>query len=187
MDFSTTERNGFKAAFLMFWLSYKSNTRSEDELKDAAERLLKGCEEHYRAGVTRIARIGGVIPPDDAEDFKYRALSLLDLPDSETFKQACSDLVHDYPKTKDWMAWWARDANAKLLFRSERAMESKLAETLPDTNNAEESMHWKIYRAVGKFHLLIAGLVALYAFAEHYFKLYKAALGEYYQCSGFKM
>lgn len=47
-------------------------------------------------------------------------------------------------------------------------MDPKLARSLPETTNAEEAMHWKIYAGLGKKLPLMDGLVGLYAFVRHY-------------------
>ncbi|KAF4620872.1 hypothetical protein D9613_000021 [Agrocybe pediades] len=130
MDFSQAERNGFKAGFVSFWLSYPDDSRSEEELREAVQRLLKGCKEHWRAAITRIARITGVVPPDQHGDFTARAEQLPNLPNAASFRSACAELVKDYPKAKDWMSWWTREDNASLLFGSELAMDRDLSRSL---------------------------------------------------------
>ncbi|TFK79454.1 hypothetical protein K466DRAFT_460510, partial [Polyporus arcularius HHB13444] len=60
VDFSEAERNGFIAAFIQFRQS-EGSTRTADDLKAAAEGLLKGCKQHFRSGITRLTWIGGVI------------------------------------------------------------------------------------------------------------------------------
>ncbi|KAJ7703657.1 hypothetical protein B0H17DRAFT_872502, partial [Mycena rosella] len=63
VDFSTAERNGFILAYVDFWLQHASNARSIDELCDAAPKLLKGCEQHFRNQITRVKKISGVVDP----------------------------------------------------------------------------------------------------------------------------
>ncbi|KAF8956009.1 hypothetical protein BDZ97DRAFT_1764147 [Flammula alnicola] len=53
MDFSEAEREGWILAFIDLWILRRDNHRTEDELRKAAECLLRGCQEHFRAGVTR--------------------------------------------------------------------------------------------------------------------------------------
>ncbi|TFK80602.1 hypothetical protein K466DRAFT_456005, partial [Polyporus arcularius HHB13444] len=60
VDFSEAERLGFIAAFVQFRQS-QGSTRTADDLKAAAEGLLKGCKQHFRAGIARLTRMGGVI------------------------------------------------------------------------------------------------------------------------------
>ena len=91
MDFSEAERSGFIAAFIEFW-TLRSDSRTHDELSAAAGRLLRGCEEHFRAGVTRVARINGAVPPDLKDAFTERALGLLRCSSSEEF-QRCASLI----------------------------------------------------------------------------------------------
>ncbi|KAF8059496.1 hypothetical protein FPV67DRAFT_1357277, partial [Lyophyllum atratum] len=57
------ERLGFINAFVEFWSGRADDNRSRDELYHAATNLLRGCQEHFRAGVTRVSRISGAVPP----------------------------------------------------------------------------------------------------------------------------
>lgn len=168
MDFSEAERSGFILAFVEFWLLQPNNTRTEEELHETAERLLKGCQEHFRAGVTRISRMTGVIPPEKVEAFKKRALALLKLKNSEEFIHQASLLVRDFPSIKYWMQWWMRPAHASMLFESERKMDIEIWDSIPDTNNAEEAMNWKLYSACGRDHAFLEGMRNLYAVAHYY-------------------
>ncbi|KAF9522542.1 hypothetical protein CPB83DRAFT_917241, partial [Crepidotus variabilis] len=77
MDFSEAERGGFIEGFVSFWLERSDNTRNERELLEAAALLLRGCREHFRAGVTRISRAGAIIPVPRQEEFVRRAVGLL--------------------------------------------------------------------------------------------------------------
>ncbi|RPD52543.1 hypothetical protein L226DRAFT_433390, partial [Lentinus tigrinus ALCF2SS1-7] len=62
VDFSEAERNGFIDAFIEFRQN-EGTTRSVDDLRSSAQGLLRGCRQHFNSGVTRLSRIGGVIPP----------------------------------------------------------------------------------------------------------------------------
>ena len=110
---------------------------------------MKGCREHYHAGVTHVSCISGAIPAGMADAFKKRALALLDLPSSEEFVSQAALLVRDFPKLASWMEWWARPVHASMLFELERKMDIELWESLPPTNNPEEAMHWKLYSTCG--------------------------------------
>ena len=178
MDFSQAERGGFIRAFIEFWMARSDNTRTRQELQVAAEHLLKGCREHFRANVTRISRISGIIPPEKAEEFVRRALSLLDAPDSREFVQQAELLVRDFPLILPWMGWWMRPSIASMLFESERKMDIDVWESMPADNNAEESMHWRLYQACGRDHELIEGLYALARVADHFKQQYEHAQGK---------
>lgn len=180
MDFSEAERVGFIKAFISFWLQRPENKRTSNELQVAAESLLKGCREHYRAGVTRIGRMSAVIHPDRSDAFKRRAMSLLDLGNSDEFLTQVQFILSDFPKLKPWIDWWMRPSHASLLFESERKMDIDLWNSIPDTNNAEESMHWKLYSACGRDHLFLEGIHSLYSVAAYYEKLYNAATSKFY-------
>lgn len=62
MDFSEAEHSGFTHGFIIFWIAQQDNTQNWQELQAAAECLLKGCHEHYHAGVTHVSHISGAVP-----------------------------------------------------------------------------------------------------------------------------
>ncbi|EDR15479.1 uncharacterized protein LACBIDRAFT_321327 [Laccaria bicolor S238N-H82] len=162
MDFSEAESSGFTRGFIVFWMAQPDNTRNRQELQVAAEHLLKGCREHYCAGVTRVSRISGVISPAMADVFITRALGLLMLPTSAEFTSQALLLVRDFPKLASWMEWWTQPAHVSMLFESERKMDIDLWDSLPADNNTEEAMHWKLYSACGRDHEFLEGMYSPY-------------------------
>ena len=170
MDFSEAECLGFILGFTEFWMTRHDNTQSMKELQDGAEILLQGCQEHFRAGVTRISKISAVIPPDMADTFKHRALSLLDVSDSMEFLSLTSLL--DFPMTKSWLNWWMCESHASMLFLSQRKIKPELWEAILETTNAEEVMHWKMYSAAGRDHGFLQGMHSLYAIAQYYQRIH---------------
>jgi len=180
MDFSKAERSGFIQAFIIFWITYRENNRTEEVLQVAAEGLLKGCQEHYRAGVTRISTMAGVIPPENCNTFKARALGLLDLSTSDEFVHQSSLLVRDFPRLKSWMEGWAHPSHAAMLFNSEHVMDIDIWGSIPKTNNPEEAMNWKLYAACGWDHTFLEGLRCLYAVAGYYERLLAADSSQYH-------
>ncbi len=62
-----------------------------------------------------------------------------------------------------------------MLFGSERVMKQSLWESLADTTNAEEAMHWSFYCAAGKHHTFLDGFLALKKIADTFEKKYNAA------------
>ncbi|OBZ71233.1 hypothetical protein A0H81_08564 [Grifola frondosa] len=145
MDFSEAERGGFIAAFTRFWRVRSDDVRSDDELAEAATKLLKGCRQHFRAGVTRVKSISGVVSPSDVSAFQRHAEALLNAPDIDTFKECANTLLAAFPKVKPWLSWWLRDAHASMLFDSQRKMEPEIWDSIPETTNAEEAMHWTLH------------------------------------------
>lgn len=132
---------------------------------------MKGCQQHFRAGVTRIKRIGGVIPLGQASKFERMAHALLHLEDLESFQAHAAVLATSFPQVAPWLEWWLRDSHARMLFLPYRSMDTALWDSLPETTNAEEAMHWKIYAGIGQDQTFLAGLESLYAFAGHYERL----------------
>lgn len=163
LDFSAAQRKGFIDAFVEYWLRRRS-TRTEDELRVTAGRIIKGCSEHFRTGVTRIGSSSAVIPFADADSFKTMAMALLSVKTPDEFVLAASTLRSRFPSVSAWLDWWLREDNAMMLFQSQREMDPTLWNSLPATTNAEEAMHRKIYTTVGSDHELMEGLHSLVAF-----------------------
>jgi hypothetical protein len=59
-------------------------------------------------------------------------------------------------------------SHASMLFLSQRKMKSELWEAIPETMNAEEAMHWKMYSTAGCDHGFLEGMHSLYAIAQYY-------------------
>ncbi|KAG2342537.1 hypothetical protein BDR05DRAFT_912948 [Suillus weaverae] len=150
----------------------------EEELrKNAATGLLKGCQQHFRSQVTRVSKItGAAVSPELRDHFKDRAMSLLDAGTLDEFRRIAQALLDDFPLIEKWLRWWMREQHAKMLFQPFRTTDPVVWTALPSTTNAQEAMHWKLYRAAGKNHRLLDGLVFLFAFALGYEKLAAARL-----------
>ncbi|EPQ59388.1 hypothetical protein GLOTRDRAFT_70775 [Gloeophyllum trabeum ATCC 11539] len=179
VDFSEAQRQGKTQAFIRFWQLRQDNTRSEDELREAASAIVKGCREHFQRGVTRLTRISAVIPFGRATAFEFRVQGLFDAEDLATFGERAALIIKEFPKTEPWLSWWISETHAPLLFPAHRKMKPDLWESIPDTTNAEESMHWKLYAATGRDHVLLEGIRSLYAFSDHYQRLATANLSTY--------
>ncbi|KAJ3925681.1 MAG: hypothetical protein NXY57DRAFT_948889 [Lentinula lateritia] len=175
IDFSQAEREGWIEAFVDIWTSIPSDTRTPEQLRERAQELLKGCREHYRASVSRIKKMIGVVG-NSGDHFENLALGLLDLSSSKEFQQHVGELRASFPLANGWIAWWIREEHASMLFKSQRRMEPALWSSMPDTTNAEEAMHWRLYTAQGKNHTLFTGLQALHTVAKHFHALYDAIL-----------
>lgn len=178
MDFSEAERGGFIEALVSFWCRRSDNERTEAQLRHDAGRILRGCKEHFRSGVTRISRIGGVIPVEQRGSFVQQAIGLLSSPTTADFHQQARQIIQEFPKTAGWLEWWLRPAHASILFESQRVMDIAIWDSIPDTTNAEEAMHWKLYAAAGKNHTFFEGLRSLQAVSQHYEQLFQARLSE---------
>ncbi|KAG2098405.1 uncharacterized protein F5147DRAFT_815847 [Suillus discolor] len=153
--------------FIMFWTN-REDSHSQAELEDAAGALLKGCQQHYWSQVTHVKKISGVIDPAKVDNFQSHALALLLVLDMDTFKQKVASLLHDYPKIKPWLEWWLHDSHAQMLFPPFQKMKTGLFQAMPNSTNAEEVMHAKLYATVGKHYNLMEGLLCLQVFMESF-------------------
>ena len=178
MDFSEAERAGFISAFVEFWSLRSDDARSLEELSAAAGKLLRGCQEHFRAAVTRVSCINGAVPPDMKEAFTNRALALLHCSNTDDFNLRANLIIRDFPPLKSWVKWWMCPAHASMIFESERQMDIKIWESILKTTNAEEAMHWKLYAGCGRDHGFMEGMVSLYKVAEYYQRLLEGCLRE---------
>ncbi|KIK04782.1 hypothetical protein K443DRAFT_4324 [Laccaria amethystina LaAM-08-1] len=174
MDFSEAERSGFINGFIQFWTMRVNNTRTAEELAEAAKAILCGCEEHFRAAVTRVSRINGAVGPNKVEAFKTRALGLLSVASGDEFDKQANLIIQDFPKLKPWMEWWMRPSHATMLFSSQRLMEEHVVESMPNTTNAEEAMHWRFYSATGRDHSFMHGMNSLYKIAMDFERQFDA-------------
>ncbi|KAJ6514135.1 hypothetical protein DFH09DRAFT_1099690 [Mycena vulgaris] len=175
VDFSDAERQGFIQAFVGFWRRRKDDLRTDEELRQAAGALLKGCQQHYRAQVHRIKKISAVVHPGLQDAFVNQAMGLLEANDYAEFTERVGLLIQKFPKVDGWVGWWARECHAKMLFKAFREMPVQEWDSIPNTTNPQESQHYKIYSAIGKKHQLIPGLKGLRQLAHHYALLAAAA------------
>lgn len=179
-DFSDAERLGFIQAVIEFFQEDPDNDATVDELRKTAESEYRGCRIHYTRGVLRVAKISRIIPPSHRKDFERDALGLVNLSDSDAFIEACEDLIMEYPGIESWIKWWMAPEHAQMLFTSQLAMDPALADRLPDSTNAEESMHYRLYVGCnGKKFDTLTGFMALKFFCEFLHTEYQHRLSKY--------
>lgn len=178
VDFGAGQRAGFIEAFVSFWQDHPSNLRTMPQLRNDAKNLLKGCVEHFRAGVVRVSNISGAIHPADKHKFRSRTLGLLEAKDHEDFVARAEVVMRDYPMSISFLSWWLMSDHAEMLFPTERKMDLHLSLRLPDSTNAEEAQHNKLYVGVGRKHALIDGLRHLASYLKLYHRQYLHASSE---------
>jgi hypothetical protein len=156
-DFSAAENEGFILAYIRIgselW-PYKTT----EELRTEARSLLKGCAQHFKAGVVRVSNISAAVPPSEKHRFRDMGLGLLNATDHEDLIRRAAAITDEFPDTTSFFEWWLMPERAGKLFPPEMRMQERLAQLIPDSTNAVESQHRKIYIALGKNHPLILGL-----------------------------
>ncbi|OAV90448.1 hypothetical protein PTTG_09531 [Puccinia triticina 1-1 BBBD Race 1] len=158
VDFSLAQREGFVMAYMkVFGVTDRQQALAK----------LKGCHEHFRAQVTRVKRNRAVVPPEQEAQFQKLCLDLLVLPEEggPNHEQKIDELRRLFPKTKQWLDWWTMVDIEAILFPSKRHMLTNSADgndNLPDTTNAQESMHRLYYmiRLVSSLCLLFKLILA---------------------------
>ncbi|OAV89319.1 hypothetical protein PTTG_28733 [Puccinia triticina 1-1 BBBD Race 1] len=162
VDFSLAQREGFILAYMKVF--------SVADCQQALSKL-KGCHEHFRAQVTRVKRNWAVVPPEQEAEFQKLCLDLLVLPEAgkPTHDQKIDELRRLFPKTRRWLDWWTMLDVEAILFPSKQMMISDSGngkDNLPDTTNAQESMHCLYYMISEGKKCLIIGMAQLYAFVK---------------------
>jgi hypothetical protein len=142
------------------------------ELSEEAKTLLKGCRQHFANACTRIRRLTAVIPEDGRKEFKKLCKQLQACTDNEEFQKIARRIVHKWPRTSTWIAWWTRPSHAPMIFKSQVVMDADIWDSIPDDTNAEESMHWRLYCGASRDHDLISGLYALHGMAQYFERLF---------------
>ncbi|EGF98492.1 uncharacterized protein MELLADRAFT_95666 [Melampsora larici-populina 98AG31] len=161
VDFSAAQKNGFIRAYMKVF-----------DCTDRKEALgkLKGCQEHFRQQVTRLKKNHKIVPLHLQEDWVRLTECLLhkDVPGKDTYEQNVQTLRRLFPAAKRWLDWWQASDIEAMLFRSRRKQidDDGLCDDLPDTTNAQESMH-RVYYMIAESNCTIQiGLVQLYAFVK---------------------
>ncbi|KXN93409.1 hypothetical protein AN958_00328 [Leucoagaricus sp. SymC.cos] len=171
LDYSGAQRVGFIEAYFDFCQFYRDelqDTRTDKQIEEAATSLMKGCLKHFGSGVERVAKSDTVIPQGEKTQFKNRAMGLRHMSSVVELNNEVKGIISKWPLTAAFFAYWNQEDVAKMLLEARRTMEDKRWKGLPDTTNAQESMHWYIYQAVGKNHGFIGGLMSLVILARKF-------------------
>ncbi|EGG12431.1 uncharacterized protein MELLADRAFT_89010 [Melampsora larici-populina 98AG31] len=158
VNFSVAQQNGFIRAYMAVF-----------DVTDRAQVLgkLRGCQEHFRAQVTRVRRNLNIIPRHQQGKFQRLTEALLekDVPGKDTYEQNMATLRRLFPRAKRWLDWWQVSDTEAMLFRSRQKQidDDGLCDDLPETTNAQESMHRVYYMIFEGQCTVQVGLVQLYA------------------------
>lgn len=167
IDFSIAERNGFVEAYVEHQLRKLINNLSLPEnmvkshkeyLKKEAISLLKGCQEHFRQSVTRISRNHAIVNHESSAQFQSMALRLLKINERDEFDKVIESIQKNWPNTTSWLEWWVYTDAGKILFPVLSSMDENLSKKLPDSINAQESMHHRYYMCGTIHQSIITGI-----------------------------
>ncbi|KNE98347.1 hypothetical protein PSTG_08423 [Puccinia striiformis f. sp. tritici PST-78] len=106
------------------------------------------------------------------ELFRLACMDLLELevPDGQSHEQKVDYIRRRWPKVKKWLDWWTTADLEAQLFQSCRPRLEDSPETaynqLPETTNAQESMHRLYYMISEGKQCLLVGMVDLFAFVS---------------------
>ncbi|KAF5338688.1 hypothetical protein D9758_017577 [Tetrapyrgos nigripes] len=172
VDFSDAQRLGFISAFTDYFIRQEDNTRTRTELENAAQSLIKGCRYHFEKSVTHVARLSNHVPPDSRAEFEELCRQMVIAENSAVFDRVVKIMKETWPGLEAWLNWWLAPEHASMIFHSQQKMDSKLASKLPDTTNAEESVHSVIYQIAGKNKDIIQGFDGLLKVMRHFQRMH---------------
>ncbi|KNE94142.1 hypothetical protein PSTG_12470 [Puccinia striiformis f. sp. tritici PST-78] len=186
VDFSLAQQQGFVDAYLEEFNTYH---RDQNDMI----RLLKGCRQHYRAQITRVMRNRNIVRADEEGTFKRMCMGLLDkvVPGGPTQEEKTDELRRHFPQAKRWIDWWMMADVSAMLFPAQRPQHKDTPDgddELPETSNAQESMHRLYYMISEGRTSVLVGMVQLYSFVkvleEDYNSVMRGVSIEYAQSMG---
>ncbi|EGG07011.1 uncharacterized protein MELLADRAFT_86134 [Melampsora larici-populina 98AG31] len=153
VDFSTAQKKGFIAAYM-------------EEAMNIIENLLLGSKKN--CNVVDAAQVGY---------FEQLAMDLLEpnKPDGMTLGNKFDQLGRLFPKAKAWLDWWNTSDIHSMLFCARPRLpldnppnpaDPNGKQELPDTTNAQESMHRQYYILSLGHCTIVQGFVQLLLFVE---------------------
>jgi hypothetical protein len=151
--------------------------RPPEQLQNVAKSLLKGCEYHHDQSITRVGRIGEVVPPDTEDEFKNLCRQMRVTTDGEELKMIVESIRGKWPRTTPWLDWWLAPEHAAMIFPAYRTMVPEVASRLPSTTNPEEAMHYIIYRIAGRANDIVMGFEGLIQVEKFFHNLDDVAAG----------
>ena len=110
----------------------------------------------------------GVVHVDKKSEFLAICLSLLSNHITlAQFDEIVAKIKEDYPNAKKWIEWWIRDEISIMIFPTKQIDKTKsFFETLPETTNAQESIHRLYYQVTEANNGLNIGFIFLLLFIE---------------------
>ena len=83
-----------------------------------------------------------------------------------TFDETVFNLIKKFPLCVNWLEWWLRPETKQMIFKPFMKMNDKLQSEVPNTTNAQESMHFVFYQIGDYNNSICQGLTLLVLFAQ---------------------
>lgn len=122
--------------------------------------------------------MSGVVSQGAEDFFRDHIRSIQEAQSIDDFLSRSENLIRHFPRAESWFRWWMREDHASMLFTAHRKMDAHVWDNIPDTTNAEEAMHWKMYSALGRNHNLAEGLYSLFRMAEYFHRIHTAHISK---------
>ncbi|KAI7939386.1 hypothetical protein MJO29_014122 [Puccinia striiformis f. sp. tritici] len=86
--------------------------------------------------------------------------------DGLTHEQQVDAIYRRFPKVQKWLDWWCMADVSAMIFRTRKPLLEDSPDPLPETTNAQESMHRLYYMISQGKTCLMVGMVELYSFVH---------------------
>lgn len=129
----------------------------------------------------RVASISGVVPIQSKQRFQHLCMGLTKVADIQDLRHRANAIIEEFPLTRDFMTWWLHPDRAPLIFAADRVMDPGTFSRLPETTNAEESQHNKLYSISGRGNDFLEGAEGLHTYSEYCLRMYLASRSKFRQ------
>jgi len=98
-----------------------------------------------------------IVSYETAEEFAKATMGLIFIKDYLDFRAAADRIIAKWPGCRVWLEWWIFHRSAKKLFPAVGTMPENISEVLPNSTNAQESMHNIFYLAAERNQNILSG------------------------------
>jgi hypothetical protein len=105
--------------------------------------------------------MSSIIPPETADRFSKAAMGLKDISEYQEFRNVAENIRAEWPGCKAWLEWWIFHRSAKKLFKAVSHMPEERCMMLPDSTNAQESMHHLFYMSADTDQNVLTGKLVI--------------------------
>ena len=70
------------------------------QLQAEASKLLKGCQYHFRSGISRVSKASAVVHPQKQKSFVKRVAALLQVDTPSALDDQVGSLLKEFPDTR---------------------------------------------------------------------------------------
>jgi len=134
VDFSDAQRIAITES-LREQIRVDNRDLSDEQIQQATDDAIRGCSVHFKRNLRKVSLR---LPLLQRKAFKKAGRSILSAT-PETLHEVTATLLQDYPDARSFFSWYLHPDRLNLLCSTRPTLTSQW-HSLPDTNNAAESM-----------------------------------------------